>query len=69
MCGTNIEEMDLKSNSLPPDWKYGVRVGEVAEAPLPRSSTPLHWYAGDTRIAKSSRVIAASPSAQRISTH
>jgi kynurenine formamidase len=30
----------------PPDWKYGVRVGEVPEAPLPRSSKPLHWDAG-----------------------
>jgi kynurenine formamidase len=29
----------------PPDWKYGVRVGEVPEAPLPRSSKPLHWDA------------------------
>jgi kynurenine formamidase len=30
----------------PPDWTYGVRVGEVPEAPLPRSSKPLHWDAG-----------------------
>jgi kynurenine formamidase len=29
----------------PPDWKYGVRVGEVAEAPLARSSKPLRWDA------------------------
>jgi kynurenine formamidase len=27
----------------PPDWKYGVSVGEVAEAPLPKFSQPLHW--------------------------
>ncbi|HZD25048.1 MAG TPA: cyclase family protein, partial [Alphaproteobacteria bacterium] len=27
----------------PPDWKYGVSVGEVAEAPLPKSDRPLHW--------------------------
>lgn len=25
----------------PPDWGYGVSVGEVAEAPLPRSAKPL----------------------------
>ena len=25
----------------PPDWKYGVSVGEVAEAPLPKSDKPL----------------------------
>jgi kynurenine formamidase len=31
----------------PPDWKYGVRVGEVPEAPLARQSKPLHW---DTRL-------------------
>ena len=30
----------------PPDWKYGVAVGEVPEAPLPRLEKPLHW---DTR--------------------
>jgi len=29
----------------PPDWKYGARVGEVPEAPLPRSPKPLHWDA------------------------
>jgi kynurenine formamidase len=29
----------------PPDWKYGVRIGEVAEAPLPHSTKPLHWDA------------------------
>ncbi|HYU35179.1 MAG TPA: cyclase family protein [Thermoanaerobaculia bacterium] len=27
----------------PPDWKYGVTVGELPEAPLPRSEKPLHW--------------------------
>jgi kynurenine formamidase len=27
----------------PPDWKYGVSVGEVSEAPLPKSDKPLHW--------------------------
>jgi kynurenine formamidase len=30
----------------PPDWKYGVSVGEVPEAPLPRSDKPLHWDTG-----------------------
>jgi kynurenine formamidase len=30
----------------PPDWQYGVRVGEVAEVPLPRSSKALHWDRG-----------------------
>jgi kynurenine formamidase len=30
----------------PPDWKYGVTVGEVPEAPLPRSDKPLHWDTG-----------------------
>lgn len=29
----------------PKDWKYGVKVGEVPEAPLPRSALPLHWDA------------------------
>jgi hypothetical protein len=29
----------------PPDWKYGVSVGQVAESPLPRAATPLHWDA------------------------
>ncbi len=28
----------------PPDWKYGVSPG-AADAPLPRSSKPLHWDA------------------------
>jgi kynurenine formamidase len=27
----------------PPDWKYGVSVGQVPESPLPRASKPLHW--------------------------
>ena len=27
----------------PPEWKYGVAVGQVAEAPLPKQSSPLHW--------------------------
>ena len=29
----------------PPDWKYGVSVGQVPEAPLARSDKPLHWDA------------------------
>jgi len=27
----------------PPDWKYGVTIGGVPEAPLPRLAKPLHW--------------------------
>ena len=27
----------------PPDWKYGVSVGEVAESPLAKQARPLHW--------------------------
>ncbi len=27
----------------PPDWKFGVAVGELPESPLPRSSKPLRW--------------------------
>jgi hypothetical protein len=27
----------------PPDWKYGVSVGQVPESPLARATTPLHW--------------------------
>jgi len=27
----------------PADWKYGVSVGEVAEAPLPKSDKILQW--------------------------
>jgi kynurenine formamidase len=29
----------------PPDWKYGVTVGEVAESPLAKAAKPLHWDA------------------------
>ena len=27
----------------PPDWKYGVRIGEMADSPLAKSATRLHW--------------------------
>lgn len=27
----------------PPNWKYGVAVGELPEAPLPRAAKPLRW--------------------------
>ena len=27
----------------PPDWKYGVSVGQVPESPLPKASKSLHW--------------------------
>lgn len=27
----------------PPDWKYGVSVGEVPESPLAKQPRPLHW--------------------------
>lgn len=27
----------------PPDWKYGISVGEVPEAPLARRAKPLRW--------------------------
>jgi kynurenine formamidase len=27
----------------PPDWRYGISVGDVPEAPLPKQSKPLHW--------------------------
>ncbi len=27
----------------PPDWKYGVAVGDVPEAPLPKLKKPLHY--------------------------
>jgi kynurenine formamidase len=27
----------------PPDWKFGVSVGELPEAPMARYSKPLHW--------------------------
>jgi kynurenine formamidase len=30
----------------PPDWKYGVAVGQVPEAPLARRDKPLHWDLG-----------------------
>ena len=29
----------------PPDWRYGVSVGQVPESPLARASKPLHWDA------------------------
>jgi kynurenine formamidase len=29
----------------PPDWKYGVSVGQVPGSPLPRAAKPLHWDA------------------------
>jgi len=29
----------------PPDWKYGVAIGAVPEAPLPRMAKPLQWDA------------------------
>src|ERR1035437_173846 len=29
----------------PPDWKYGVSVGEVPDAPLPKLDKPLKWDA------------------------
>lgn len=35
----------------PADWKHGVAVGEVPEAPLPRSDKPLRWdEATGTRV-------------------
>jgi kynurenine formamidase len=27
----------------PPDWKYGVSVGEVPDSPLAKAARPLHW--------------------------
>lgn len=27
----------------PPDWKYGVSIGQIADAPLPAQPKPLHW--------------------------
>jgi kynurenine formamidase len=37
----------------PSDWQYGIAVGDVPEAPLPRSATPLRWdEASGTRIRK-----------------
>jgi kynurenine formamidase len=29
----------------PPDWKYGVKIGEVPESPLAKATKPLHWDA------------------------
>lgn len=29
----------------PPEWKYGVSVDEIQDAPLPRLEKPLHWDA------------------------
>ena len=29
----------------PPDWTYGVSVGQVPESPLPKAATPLRWDA------------------------
>jgi kynurenine formamidase len=35
----------------PPDWPYGVSVGEVPEAPLAKLAQPLHWdAAAGTRV-------------------
>jgi kynurenine formamidase len=35
----------------PPTWPYGVRIGEVGEAPLPRIEQPLRWDAqAGTRV-------------------
>ncbi|MFL5495776.1 MAG: cyclase family protein, partial [Gemmatimonadales bacterium] len=30
----------------PPDWRYGVSVGQVPEAPLERNPKALHWANG-----------------------
>ncbi|HSU26571.1 MAG TPA: cyclase family protein, partial [Pyrinomonadaceae bacterium] len=30
----------------PPDWKYGVSVDDLKDAPLPRNDSKLHWDAG-----------------------
>lgn len=27
----------------PPDWRYGVSVGQIPEAPLAKAAKPLHW--------------------------
>lgn len=27
----------------PPDWKYGVSIGEISESPLAKAAAPLHW--------------------------
>jgi kynurenine formamidase len=35
----------------PPDWKYGISVGQVSESPLARQTRPLHWDAdAGTRV-------------------
>jgi kynurenine formamidase len=35
----------------PPDWKYGVSIGQIAEAPLARQRNPLRWDAdAGTRV-------------------
>ena len=31
--------------ACPPDWRYGVSVGQVSESPLPKQAKPLHWDA------------------------
>ena len=31
----------------PPDWKYGVSVGQVPDSPMPKAAKPLHW---DTKL-------------------
>lgn len=33
----------------PPDWKYGVKIGQVPDAPLPKSDRLLHWDAAAGR--------------------
>lgn len=27
----------------PPNWKYGISVGQLPESPLPQAARPLHW--------------------------
>jgi len=27
----------------PPEWKYGIAVGQVPDSPLPKMDKPLHW--------------------------
>jgi hypothetical protein len=27
----------------PPDWKYGVAIGQVPDSPLAKFAKPLHW--------------------------
>jgi kynurenine formamidase len=31
----------------PPDWKYGVSVGQIPESPMPKADKPLRW---DTKL-------------------